>query len=1767
MAGYQEYEISYTDTREMKTHYVENGSSITGVGDNEFKDPLVFYASTEGTTTGSKKQVTLTLNSCPDMTDPEKWRFDESKTRITRLAGNKNVYNRYVYLNEATNVKQIMGYNQVNSYRYAFEAYPMQTSGPGLANTCNRRIGVLPEDEATAVYFASHGNGFGSMTIKYSIVQFDTDVSTGFNGNALAPFELTVEGVETWTKEQDYTYRYYLRQSATILAYLGIPATKESLNGLRLLYDLQKSVIRHNGEFTGEGASVENAKLDHEIEVSELRDPIINKGKEFNPFVYIETDWTEDGEKVEMYTADVRAINLAEDPLSNYKPEVTAYEVGDTIDLDRIQASALSGENAVITYSDGKTFPISQVISSVDSAMEVTVDGERKDGLRTLTIEPLKHYENLTITIKFYSQFEKIGTLAYQYSPRISEALPSSLKMTNVKTDFLYGDSYEYGDGAEGHLFDKDGNEIVIPSNSVDYLIEQGVITPDPSISSSKKITSTSTVYLDGKAGQGIITTTLENANFYKYLIFVSYCDSFRLSQTDLGEIYVDKNAETSLDGLFSSLSAQYSYHENTSQGSSAIQVSLSSEELAKSVSKITASSDGERSVVVSATPKECPKQSLSATAYFMVKINRVLSLEVETSGQGTFYYSGRNNKFQRPSDLRVYKVYNNPAKEKEELTGGEYSSIRFYLASGSTGESLVAAQSDVPPSAERIYAALTLDDGTRVEGSYPISYTEDYISSITVAKPFSFVLGSRLSKYRESGVLVLIAHYASGYETPSYGDVFDDYEFVQKADGEYIDYEKPIMSREELSTIYVNSGGDYYEIDTAGSITPIVPTGHLSIIGYQRTYQNGVDAIDFRQVSATITYDNTDDADTAVVATLDPGNVATASTYSLYCQGVSAFDGSEAFSLAMESGETQHKTISVQAKNRFDQSQTIDADIDVTVIDLDPEKITRIAVKSAKTSYKVGETFLNDSDTTLLDVYAGLSTPITVYLKDMERYFATDPAKGTAFTKTSDSTVVTVRLISDSTKYATYVIRVTAANYATSINTLNISTVLMPNGSLPSHPVFSKTHYYYDSDGRIDVRGYYILVDSSSTAISTDGSRVLDPALSFASVKIYGYLEDIFNAGANARVILFDDYVPPMAGESNITVTYPCYVEGNSDKIDKCHVAKLFGNSNASNRLFCSGNPDSPNCDWHSGSVNEYVQQGETTEANGDFTYFGDMDYCFYGHTDNEVMGYDIVASDKMIVLKSKSSLEPTNYFRTSGLMQAIDASGNTITGIGDTSLYMEAFPLVTGNIGYGAMNRNSIANLNGDTLYLSSSNTVCGLDIEGQVADSQRISYSRSRYIDPELREMDLSDASLWTDNKRLMLFTGECTYMTDYETLDSETMQYEWWKMDVKGIRCAANIEGTIYLGSSNGSLYRFERDRYYDCDKVFIDRGATLYVALDDEFSDGVIQYSEELNKQIDEDGDYKFTMAASKLQDYLFREIATVGPSSDLTIDYSKNALKLSCVSSDGSFDGERYGRLLGELGSGSKIYLNRAVGSLSIQGESPLNEYYRAYTLKPLDVDGGQYYSLIDADGNEVALSKTVTSGSATVQVKNLVACTICEPLDGEMDVIDLDKGQCTFRLSINGVRAKIVRYADQSLESASFPSELHKHTPVKSYFIAAPSILGSIGYRKTIWSWTVSAFKEANDLEICAASNQENLDTMKALALADKVPIGTDFKKASFGKIDFTKSVVPRKNTYIRPRTVPFMAFGFRSSRAENSILTAVSIVYSVPVMGWGRK
>ena len=700
----------------------------------------------------------------------------------------------------------------------------------------------------------------------------------------------------------------------------------------------------------------------------------------------------------------------------------------------------------------------------------------------------------------------------------------------------------------------------------------------------------------------------------------------------------------------------------------------------------------------------------------------------------------------------------------------------------------------------------------------------------------------------------------------------------------------------------------------------------------------------------------------------------------------------------------------------------------------------------------------------------------------------------------------------------------------------------------------------------QIAKRKDYCLVDSSLSDNDVSGIGEYDAAgivlttkVNPANGDVHFYLDDIEIFGLflnvyesyehlpripeNGKVVLFQDFIPPVDGESNIEVLYPCYVEGNSDKIDKCTIAKLFGNANSKNRLFVSGNPDYFNCDWHSSAFNAYLEDKKEADSNGDFTYFGDMDYCFYGQTDNAIMGYDNVATDKMIVLKSKSKVEPTNYFRTSSLIQAIDASGNAVNGIDGSALYAESFPLATGNIGAGAMNHNSIVNLNGDTLYLSSENTICGLNIAGQVGDSQRISYSRSRFIDPELKELNLSDAVLWTDNTDVYLFASEATYVANYETFNSETAQYEWFKMDVKGVRCAIEIDGVIWFGTESGAIYQYEKNRFSDCDKIFLSVGATLY-------SEDKITYNSELNDRLGDGSDLTFKIKPSAIESALFRKVATIvhnsSSNADLSVNQTSLEIKIVALGASGHRDYDRYGVLVEEMAFDGYVYFD------SISGSSAL-EPYTPYKIVPT-IAAEHRYRITDADG-------------VPIDISGLESAVLCHVLDGEYKVTDLDKENCTFKIRENGRVIDIWLYDSQNMLSLSFPSEIHIHRNVKAFFIAAPAVLGDISYRKTVWAWTLSAFKETNDLQVCQATNEETLEDMRAMAFADNVPIGLDFKDFSFSLVDFGKSAVPRKFTYFRPLSVPFMAFGFKSDNDANSILTATSIVYTVPMLGRGNK
>lgn len=1595
-------------------------------------------------------------------------------------------------------------------------------------------------DEVFEVPNFSNGYSRNTVTLRH------------FNDNTISSIELALAGEHRFKTKSVSTNRYYLSSSKVSNAYAG--AKIKSTDFAIALRCANSQKLYHLSDFRPgeEGASLEkdtsNDILDRSINVSDLTDTYFPSTGDAYAYK-VKTDFKDGDDDVILIGPSAPLVKFSSNPLSAYKPTVSQYEQGATILASALAADMVSASNpnALITYTDGTKVHISElnVTTQPTASIDLLLDGYQKKGLQTLTIEPGHYYADIKVNLSI-----GIGGQTYttSYPVTAADVYPARFVLSGQRLDFNVGDAFEYGANAVAHLYNADDEEISYPSNKVSDLIALGALIADGS--KIGRAIEFSDIEEDGTS---TLSLSLPSGLTQSYEIYVSYCDNFRLSDSTLPDTYANRNEATSITSLFSGITVKYDYHKNTSSGThSTTTVESSSYDF--SPKSITPESDSTFTYAVTAVPAECPNQTLTGEIEGDVIINAYTKLDVSGVSLGT-YYEGRTAKFQLPTNLNsIKKVWNNPAKEADALSLAEIGVLKFRLPGQSE---YLEVGDDVGADATQIAISLALTSGSTLEAKATIKRIADPIIGFEIKGTADFTLGNKAGALFAEGAFQLNAKFASG-EVEEVTDLSSITFHSYDEDTEEYGDEALVMTASELKTLYVKYDGDYFSIATTGKLLPKIPAGSLEIPGSVRKSFLNDEPVDYRSLEIKVSYSGADPS-TAQTLTLDEGNVATASTFALSNDKLTAFDGTQSFNLTFD-GPSTKQTITAKCLNRFDGSIAVTSSFEVTVIQINAEDIVQISVKNPTTVYYLGQTFLNSADETEVTIKLSDGNSATVRLKDVPSLLSTEPIAGTVFNKLIDSEQVTISVIGKTSVFATYNISVLSAPSTSTTIVHDIVAVLLG----AHHPKVAgygldPAHVYRDASGNIVCKGYYFLVDAGSTIIDENGERVLH---SGSSPTFYGYLEDCFNTSLSARVILFKDYLPPVDGQSNISVDFTCYVEGNADRINKCRIAKLFGNQNAKNRLFVSGNSLYPNCDWHSG------EPGSQAE-NGDFSYFGDMSYCYYGQTDNEIMGYDIVATDKMVALKSRSKVEPTNYFRTSSLIQAIDASGNSVNSIDGGTLYMEAFPLATGNTGEGALVMNGIVNLNGDTLFIASDNTIRGLDISGQVGDSQRIAYSRSAYIDPELKGLDLTHALLWTNNDKLFLCLEDRAYVTDYRTYSSDNGQYEWFAIDVVGITALIDLGGVIYYGDAEGNLRRFEEGRYNDCEKIFVEAGGAIASEVDDRFGAGLIAYDNSINQLLDEEGDYTFSAIASTLQDRLFYRVGEIsserGANVDFLIDYDKNVLKLVALDKDGKIDGERYSAILDELARGGKFYLNKPNGKTSIEGTGNFAEYYRAYTLKELDTLDREY-KLIDADGNECQLSSPVQDGEQMIVVKNLVRADLCKPLMGEYKVADLDKEKCTFRLTLDDRPIRITEYGDQNALVADFPSELHRHTPVKSYFVSAPAMLGSISHRKTIWAWTLTGYKERNDLEVCKATNERNLENMQSLFLADDKPVGFSFEALSFEAIDFEKSVVPRKHTYIRPISVPFLCFGFRSGKDAPSVLTAVSIVYSTPLLGKGK-
>ena len=1702
-------------------------------------------------------------------------------------------------------LKLFGSYNVVSKGYFAFSFTPeeyteLSTIYIGIPITYLRNIGT--NDDST--YFhddAAMQGGFSLYDMK------------GYKGWG-AFFEVSdnafyIAGTDTWAETHHEETDYTAKTVGNLRAMLGVkPAFSLALsdtNPVKIMKQTRYYNYTRNGNsFTDYFWKEEMGSQDEYQTISRTNlvenDLYVGQVETSDSYTFHAiTSWLDsDGKTIALNVPASEVANIdADNPYDDSRVK-KAYQAGDTISLTSIARHKMLVN---FKFSDGDKSVRADLVERNDpevhgtATLTVKEDGVEKTYTnQSVTFKEGVAYTDATLTVSYDFKYATVS--AYTTAIEITERMPAAIEIKNQNLNAYMGVAYDFGENAMARLPFGDGNYLTDPD---------GVDTDDDGWASvSSWVSAGYLVYSDivdgntisGDSNHRNVKVYDKWGNSYSFAVAYTYADGFALSNTDLGVYYLTEGIATNLrnEGKFGTVTAKYTLHQNTNDGtnetSTTTEIDVPNSELscsdAESVGATTSQSS--RSFAFLYKPSNIGTDLLAYASANLVVIE-AQSLSLRFYGNGEYFQDSELNKFKKPAfgdsskGLVAKVVWNDTSKAETELTSNEYATIKFYKSSAMDDGSLLTDgttlldknQSEIYVKATvSKYGAGSLDENEKKEvtGKYSISgdYKANPVASVALGNDPSFTLGNYLKNFKSN--ITIIATMADG-STKMLAS--DDYSFASSAEGAE---EKVIMASSDLDNVYVKVGSSVLILDKgshAFSIT--VPTGSMEISNLRKTYVAQADRVDMTKVRATITYANTEASYTTKTIEMDSGNVASTTSYSVSCDDTSInhFDGRLSFTLS--SGVKETKKFTFKALNSFDGKTEI-MDIEtVEVVSINDLTIKNISVTNIKAQYYVGEKFLGEGDPTTLKItyvrtdgngYEYIDVP----LSESDSIVGVEPAIGTLLTKANDSMTVNVRLYNDNTKYTSYITRVVSASTSANESVLELSAVFVPSSTKTGIDAIDNDEnaaFYYDPSYSDPVltKGHYVLVRNDWTEIdATTGARKMKDGY---SVIAYGYLTDIMDSSNSAKVILFDDYKPSVQGQSNIEVKFPCHVKGNADKVNKCRVAKLFGTSNAKNRLFVSGNPDYPNCDWHTGAPNAYLQRGETMDSNGDFSYFGDMDYCFYGQTDNAVIGYDTVSTDKMVVLKSKSKVEPTNYFRASNLTQAMDASGNFVKGIDGNGLYMESFPLYTGNIGAGAMNMRAIANLNGDTLYVSSGNEICGLDIEGQVGDSQRISNSRSRYIDPELKGLDLSDCVLWASGKELYLFTDSATYMTNCDSLSSETMQYEWWKTDIKGVRCALAVDNGILYGNANGSLYRIgEEEPFYDCDKIFLNYGSALYVTLSTNFSDNEIAYNSALNDSIDPNATYTFTMLAKSLDLALFRKVASVSSTleegTDLYVDAEKNALRLVALGKGGIVDNDRFETVQDDLAGERKVYLNKAEGMSSIQGQTPFNEYYRAYTLKPVNrSDEYNEYALCDSDGNELQLTTKDGNGNT---IALLTKADICEAMDGVYDVVNLDKGNCTFQLSKNGRVCDIVWYANQDYIAQTFKSELHKHTPVKAYFITAPATLGGLPYRKTVWSWTVSAFQEPNDLEVCEAMNEKNLSDMSALAFADKTPIGNDFNGVAFKNVDFGKCVVPRKYTYIRPLSVPFMAFGFRSGSAANSILTAVSIVYTVPVMGRGK-
>ena len=255
----------------------------------------------------------------------------------------------------------------------------------------------------------------------------------------------------------------------------------------------------------------------------------------------------------------------------------------------------------------------------------------------------------------------------------------------------------------------------------------------------------------------------------------------------------------------------------------------------------------------------------------------------------------------------------------------------------------------------------------------------------------------------------------------------------------------------------------------------------------------------------------------------------------------------------------------------------------------------------------------------------------------------------------------------------------------------------------------------------------------------------------------------------ASGRVTL--KTAPPDAGGlANVRIRFAKTTEHID--INRCRIYGLYGGKNDT-RVFVSGNPEAPNCDWQSGLYNP--------------TYFPDTGYTTIGSDASAIIGY-VRQYDTQIVLKSDGQ-DAKQYLRT---FQLDDNDKPT-------------YPLKQGAEAAGAVSPYAIDVLDGTPYYLSAQGV---MGIYGTYVTEYRTIAGVSQRINPRLlrEKLEQAVACVW-DGKYYLAVGGHC-YVADSRQMENNMPEWYYWdNIPALCFLADADTSGYLWFGTADGRVCTF------------------------------------------------------------------------------------------------------------------------------------------------------------------------------------------------------------------------------------------------------------------------------------------------------------------------------------------------------------------------